>query len=79
MKPTAPRLTSARGPNARASWPFVSAFDALPARVLRLTGEDCEPCVSGAAGRAGLARAIPDGNHGDNTSSATSHRPETAQ
>jgi hypothetical protein len=76
MKPTAPRLPVARGPNARASWPFISAFAALPASLVGQGGADSEPRASGAGGRAALAQATPDGNHGDNTSSATPVRLE---
>lgn len=79
MKPTAPRLSSLRGPNARASWPFISAFEALPLQVLHLNGAARQPRECGAAGGAGLVQATPDGNHGDNSSLATTSRLETAR
>lgn len=79
MKPTAPRLSAARGPNARASCPFISAFDALPSALLGQGGADSEPRASGAGGRAALAQATPYGNHGDNSSLATTSRLEIAR
>ena len=79
FKPTAPRLSSLRGPNARSSWPFISAFDALPSALLGQGGAASAPRVSGAGGRAALAQATPDGNHGDNTSLANTSRLEIAR
>lgn len=79
MKPTAPRVSSVRGPNARASWPFISAFDALPSALLGQGGAASAPRDSGAGGRAALAQATPDGNHGDNSSLATNPRLEIAR
>lgn len=77
MKPTAPRLSSVRGPSARSSWPFVSAFEALPT-LFKDSGAACRGSEERAtpAGRDALTRVAPHGNHGDNTSSATSIRLE---
>lgn len=76
MKPTAPRLSVARGPNARASWPFISVFDALPPVLMGQGGAASEPRERGAGGRAAVDRSHPDGNHGDNSSLATYVRVE---
>lgn len=74
MKPTAPRQSTPRGPNARASWPFISVFDALPTAFVGQCGAASAPRVSGAGGRAALSQEAPHGNHGDNTSLATPTR-----